>query len=96
MTFDIPARFGSIEEARAFCREFFPWYNEEHRHSGIGLMAPADVHYGRAPQIREARARVLDAAYARTPERFVRHAPQPPKLPVAAWINKAASEEAAH
>jgi putative transposase len=59
-------------------------------------MTPADVHYGRAPQIREARARVLDAAYARTPERFVRHAPQPPQLPVAAWINKPASEEAAH
>ncbi len=91
-----PARFSSPEEARAFCREFFAWYNGEHRHSGIGLMTPAAVHHGRAPEIREARARVLDAAYARTPERFVRHAPQPPRLPVAAWINQPASEEDAH
>jgi putative transposase len=91
-----PARFSSSEEARAFCREFFAWYNGEHRHSGIGLMTPAAVHHGRAPQIREARARVLAAAYARTPERFVRHAPQPPRLPVSAWINKPASEEDAH
>jgi len=33
-----PQRFDSIEHARAFCREFFGWYNGEHRHSGIGLM----------------------------------------------------------
>jgi putative transposase len=46
-----PARFGPIEEARAFCREFFDWYNDEHRHSGIGLMAPAAVHYGRAIEL---------------------------------------------
>jgi len=87
-----PARFASIEEGRAFCREFFAWYNHEHRHSGIALMAPADVHHGRAEQIHEARARVLEAAYARTPERFVRKPPRPPELPKAAWINKPDSE----
>ena len=43
-----PARFGSIEDARAFCRTFFGWYNIEHRHSGIGLLTPATVHAGRA------------------------------------------------
>jgi len=91
-----PARFASIEEARAFCREFFAWYNHEHRHSGIGLMAPAAVHYGRALEIHDQRARVLDAAYARTPERFVLQPPQPPALPTAAWINKPDAEEAAH
>ena len=95
-----PARFNSIEEARAFCREFFSWYNHEHRHSGIGLMAPAAVHYGRAPEIYEQRACVLDLAYALTPERFVRKPPRPPELPKAAWINKPDSEtgaeEAAH
>jgi len=95
-----PARFNSIEEARAFCREFFSWYNHEHRHSGIGLMAPADVHHGRAEKIHEQRACVLDAAYALTPERFVRRPPRPPELPKAAWINKPDSEtgaeEAAH
>ena len=91
-----PARFASIEEARAFCREFFAWYNHEHRHSGIGLMAPAVVHYGRAQEIHDQRARVLDAAYARTPERFVARPPRPPALPKAAWINKPDAEEAAH
>ena len=37
---DFPARFGSIEDARAHCREFFHWYNTEHRHSGIAFMPP--------------------------------------------------------
>ncbi len=45
---DFPERFGCIEDARVFCDEFFRWYNHEHRHSGIGLHTPADVHYGRA------------------------------------------------
>ncbi len=60
-----PARFTSIVEARAFCRQFFPWYNHQHRHSGIGLMTPATVHHGRAEQTHAARSDVLDAAYAR-------------------------------
>ena len=91
-----PARFDSIEHARAFCREFFAWYNHQHRHSGIGLMTPAAVHHGRAEALHAHRARVLDAAYAATPERFVRQAPKPPALPVAAWINKPDTDEAAH
>ena len=41
----------------------------------IGLMTPATVHHGRAPEAHAQRAHVLDAAYARTPERFVRRAP---------------------
>jgi len=91
-----PARFDSIEHARAFCRDFFDWYHHQHRHSGIGLMTPASVHHGHAPAIHADRARVLDAAYAATPERFVRHPPRPPALPTAAWINKPDNEEAAH
>ncbi len=82
-----PERFGSILEARRFCREFFEWYNQEHRHSGIGLMPPAAVHGGRAEAMQAERARVLAAAYAQRPERFVRGVPQPPELPTAAWIN---------
>lgn len=83
-----PDRFGSIEHSRTFCRPFFDWYNHEHRHSGLGLMTPAAVHYGRAEVLRAERARVLAAAYAANPERFVGGAPQPPKLPKAAWINR--------
>ena len=81
-------RFGSYEDALAFCRRFFYWYNEEHRHSGIGFHTPADVHYGRAEQVRAERAVVLNAAYAAHPERFVRKPPVPPKLPTVAWINQ--------
>jgi len=83
-----PDRFGSIQDARAFCIRFFRWYNDEHRHSGIGFHTPADVHYGRAELVQAQRATVLDAAYAAHPERFVRKPPTPPQLPTAAWINK--------
>jgi putative transposase len=83
-----PDRFGSLEDARAFLKGFFGWYNFQHRHAGIGLLTPADVHYGRAAQITLARGAVLDAAFAAHPERFVRKPPQPPRLPEVVWINK--------
>jgi putative transposase len=85
---EFPDRFGSFEDAHAFCGRFFRWYNDEHRHSGIGFHTPADVHYGRAELVRARRADVLNAAYAAHPERFVRKPPQPPPLPAAAWINE--------
>ena len=91
-----PDRFDSILHARTWGRDFFPWYNQEHRHSGIGLMTPAMVHYGRAEEAREHRARVLAAAYAANPGRFVGGLPRPPKLPTAAWINPPKTEEDAH
>jgi putative transposase len=84
---DFPDRFDSIEAARVHCHAFFGWYNDEHRHSGLGLHTPADVHYGTAEITREKRAGVLDSAYAAHPERFVRRPPQPPKLPTIAAIN---------
>ena len=84
---DFPQRFGCIEDARAHCQQFFPWYNDRHRHSGIGYMTPAAVHHGQAQALFEQRAKTLDAAFAAHPKRFKRNCPQPPKLPVAAWIN---------
>ena len=93
---EFPERFDDIEQARDFCRGFFHWYNHEHRHSGIGMMTPAAVHHGQAQQLHAGRARVLEAAYAATPERFVRRAPVPPELPTAAWINKPDTKEVAH
>ena len=42
--------------------EFNAWYNTEHRHSGIGLLTPADVHFGRAAQIITARAAVSNSS----------------------------------
>jgi putative transposase len=84
---EFPGRFGSIEHARSFCVEFFGYYNREHRHSGIGLMTPAAVHYGRSEEIREARDETLLAAYREHPERFVNGTPRAPTLPRKAWIN---------
>ena len=88
-------RFASIEAARRHCQVFFGWYNDEHRHTGLGLHVPADVHYGTAAITRDKRAGVLDAAYAAHPERFVRKPPQPPNLPSGSWINKPEDTEEA-
>lgn len=84
---DFPARFPSIEAARAHCQTFFPWYNDEHRHTGLGLHVPADVHHGTADAVRDKRASVLASAFDEHPERFVRKPPQPPALPTGSWIN---------
>jgi len=84
---DFPERFGSLEDARAHCTDFFRWYNTEHRHSSLGLHTPHDVHFGLAEARRDQRAKVLAAAYAATPERFVSRLPTPAPLPTAAWIN---------
>jgi putative transposase len=88
-----PDRFGSIEEARLFCVEFFPWYNHEHHHSGLSLMTPATVHHGQAEELRSRRQSVLDAAYQAHPERFVKRPPQHPSLPEAVWINPPVSDK---
>lgn len=84
---DFPKRFESIQEARAFCQSFFEWYNNEHRHSGIAMLTPSTVHYGRVQEVIAARAAVLTAAYAAHPERFVRKQPTPAALAGAVWIN---------
>jgi putative transposase len=90
---EFPRRFGSIQDAREFCREFFRWYNTEHRHSGIGLHTPEDVHYLRAESKRQVRAQALQTAFARSPERFPNGLPVPPSLPAAAWINRPNQED---
>lgn len=85
---DFPDRFGCIQDSRAHCQLFFPWYNEVHRHSGIGMLTPAAVHFGHAPAIQAQRQAVLAAAYSAHPERFVRRPPVPLPLPAQVWINK--------
>jgi putative transposase len=82
-----PDRFGSQEDARAFCRSFFGWYNDEHHHSGLALLTPADVHFGRTAAVLRQRQVVLSAAWQANPERFVRAPPVPLQPPTAAWIN---------
>jgi putative transposase len=85
---DFPDFFGSKEDARAWVRPFFDWYNNEHYHSSLGLLTPATVHYGQAAALLEKRQRVLDAAYAAHPERFVQKPPTVQSLPDAVWINR--------
>ena len=87
-----PERFGSIADGRAFGQAFFPWYNHEHRHSGLGFLTPAVVHGGQAATVRAHRQHVLAAAYAAHPERFVKGRPQPADLPTAVWINPPAKK----
>ena len=84
---EFPDRFGGYEDGLGFCRSFFKWYNDEHYHSGIGLLTPSVLHCGQAKQVIADRENVLQAAYAKHPERFVRGCPKPQKLPVAVWIN---------
>ena len=78
---EFPDRFGCIQDSRAFCQGFFRWYNGEHRHSGLGLLTPAMVHYNQTDLVIQQRQQVLDAAYQLHPERFVRsaqdHRPSP-------------------
>jgi putative transposase len=84
---DYPERFGRQADARTWAQTFFPWYNDEHHHSGIGFMTPAAVHYGEAARLFAARQQILSAAYVAHPERFVKGQPVPPALPTAVWIN---------
>jgi putative transposase len=84
---EFPKRFASFEHGLGLCRRFFPWYNFEHYHWGLGLLTPAMVHFGLADQVLTARQRVLEAAYAAHPERFVRKPPTPLPLPDTVWIN---------
>ena len=82
-----PERFGSLEDGRAFGQVFFPWYNQEHPHSGLGFLTPAVVHFGQAPTVRAQRQQVLAAAYAAHPERFVRADHNRPIYLAPVWIN---------
>jgi putative transposase len=84
---EFPKIFGCIEDAKAFCRRFFDWYNQDHHHVGLGLMTPDQVHYGQADAVYAARQETLNQAFLAHPERFVRKSPQPPEKPTAAWIN---------
>ncbi|WP_435043193.1 IS3 family transposase [Rhodococcus aetherivorans] len=88
-----PERFASIHHARNLVDSFTAWYNHEHRHTGIGLHTPADVHFGLAGRKATERAVVLARARAQHPERFGKAGtPKILDLPTDAWINKPAAE----
>ncbi len=84
---EFPEDFNGIEHARTYLRGFFGWYNDQHRHSGIGFMTPAAVHFGQASAIHRQRAEVLQTAYRIHPARFKGRLPTPPALPAIVGIN---------
>lgn len=88
-----PERFGSIQDARAFCQDFFAWYNKAHRHSGIAMTTPEQTHYGLADEIIQHRKTVLSAAFEKHPNRFKNKMPVPEKLPEAVWINPPSTDK---
>jgi putative transposase len=90
---EFPERFGAIQDARAFGHRFFTWYNEEHRHTGIALMTPEQVHYGKDQEITALRSQVLSAAFDSHPLRFKGRLPKPFALPEAAWINRPSTDD---
>ena len=88
---NFPGRFVDMGAAIDFCRSFFPWNNNEHRHGGIAMLTPADVHHGRAREVLAQRERTLQQAWSGHPERFVRGIPKPQPLPTEVWINPPAA-----
>jgi putative transposase len=82
-----PGRFSGLDDALPWGRQFFPWYNHEHRHSSIAYLTPADVFHGRAEAVLDRRHAVLIDAYARHPERFPNGPPKRAQLPPATYIN---------
>lgn len=84
---DYPGYFGCLEDARSWAQSFFNWYNYEHHHSGLALLTPDEVHYQRAEEVLRNRQGVLQAAYKKNPQRFVKGAPILDQLPTAVWIN---------
>jgi transposase InsO family protein len=78
--------FVSIEEARAWVRDFVACYNHEHLHSGVGFVTPAERHAGRAEAVLAARRAVYASAYLRNPTRWS-NAPRAWKQPTEVRLN---------
>lgn len=85
---EFPDRFGSIQDAREYCREFFKWYNEDHYHSGLNYLTPYSVHYGEADNLVKQRQNTMIDVYKRCPERFRNGVPKISGIPEKVWINK--------
>ena len=84
---EFPDHFATNQQAVAFGRVFFPWYNTEHHHGGLGFLTPQAVHYGDAQRLIAIRAAALDHAFERNPHRFKGRKPSPPMLPTTVYIN---------
>ncbi len=93
---EFPRRFETIDEARRFCRRLAELYNEDHHHTGIGLLTPDQFHFGRADTIHAARQTALGAAFLSIHGAVRPPAPKSPQIPTAVWINPPKNTEAIH
>ena len=84
---DYPRCFDTLDHSRVWMRQFVDWYNHHHHHTALALLTPATVHAGQTHAVLARRQTVLNAAYARHPQRFIRHPPVVPVPPPAVWIN---------
>ncbi|WP_437572883.1 DDE-type integrase/transposase/recombinase [Sorangium sp. So ce542] len=91
---DYPDRFASLAHARAWCQEFFTWYNDLHQHSGLALFTPADVFYGQVEDVAARRQVALDTAYAAHPGRFPNGPPVVRRPPASVAINPLSVDDA--
>jgi len=85
---NFPECFGSIEDARSFCIGFFYWYNINHKHSGIAMLTPENVHYNYADEVVSKRQIILDQIFKKYPQRFVNGKPKCRMPDNIVWINK--------
>jgi putative transposase len=65
-----PGIFTSLDEARVHLEKYVSWYNTNHKHSGIALFSPQEVHDGTWRQAHAQRDATLQAYYRQHPERF--------------------------
>jgi putative transposase len=85
---EFPELFGSIEDARLFCVDFFEWYNTSHKHSGIAMLRPENVHYDNIEEIVSKRQIVMNEVYKKHSQRFVKGITIIKKPDAQVWINK--------
>lgn len=84
---EIPERIGSEQHGRQVIREILHWYNYEHRHSGIAMLTPAQVHFGLADDALAIRHAAKLDYYDKHPERFINGRPRRELIPAEVWIN---------
>jgi len=84
---DYPRRFRNGEHARAWCSDYFAWYNTAHLRSGLGGFTPEKVFTGTFRDVAIEKQGDLDAIYERHPERFVKGRPLVELRPSVVAIN---------
>ena len=84
---DYPGKFTGTQDARQWFHDFFDWYANHHRHSGLAFFTPADVFSGKYEDKMVTRQRAMNEAFAAHPERFVKGRTIVKVPPAAVYIN---------